>query len=46
MGLFYVNVWVYDLAKSLFLDTLLCHGLVSATIAKTHFGSFAALNFL
>jgi len=31
MGLFYVNVWVYDLAKSLFLDTLLCHGLVSAT---------------
>ena len=32
MGLFYVNVWVYDLAKSLFLDTLLCHGLVSATI--------------
>lgn len=34
MGRFYVNVWLYDLAKYLFLDTLRCHGLVSATVVS------------
>lgn len=31
MSTFYVNVWLYVLAKYLFLGMLLCHGLVSAT---------------